>query len=292
MIARIDERVIFESPRLSIGVFSCEPQDPAWVRRDAARSHFLAVTLGRTAVRLWREKGDPRVGTLNGAAIYNRHDEYAVQIIEPRREETLFVRASHATIAQALRDATGRDAEHPDRPFPFDHAICDGEVYRDLRLALACAQHADALGAEELAYSSLVRLLRAEHERRSLAARHARPRLSRDARDFARWTQELLARRFHERLTLADISRLIGVSAFHLCRVFKSETGLTIHEFRERLRVRAALSAIACPGASLSGIALAHGFASQSHLTDAFRRQLGISPGRARARLSPLASNG
>lgn len=88
----------------------------------------------------------------------------------------------------------------------------------------------------------------------------------------------LLSRRGHEPLTLAQIAREASVSPYHLSRIFKTATGLPIHRYRTRLRLLTALDRIASGESRLDHLALDLGFNSHSHLTTAFRRELGVPP--------------
>jgi AraC-like DNA-binding protein len=88
--------------------------------------------------------------------------------------------------------------------------------------------------------------------------------------------------RFAEPTSLSELAATTGYSVFHTCRVFRATTGYTIHGFRRELRLRHALARILDGDESLSEIALATGFASQSHLTNLFRARFGITPARAR----------
>jgi AraC-like DNA-binding protein len=95
-------------------------------------------------------------------------------------------------------------------------------------------------------------------------------------------TRLLLATRFTEDLTLDDISRLVHCSAFHLARIFRRETGLSIHQYRHRLRLHTALDRIHAGANDLTGLALDLGFSSHSHFTEAFHRAFGLSPSACR----------
>jgi AraC-like DNA-binding protein len=78
----------------------------------------------------------------------------------------------------------------------------------------------------------------------------------------------------------------LGTSPYHLCRVFRDCTGLTLHQHRSELRVRAALEMLeATAGAkpSLSHVAHTLGFSSHSHFVQAMRRHAGVTPGVARS---------
>ncbi len=85
--------------------------------------------------------------------------------------------------------------------------------------------------------------------------------------------------------TLADLAALSGVSRFQLLRGFARAVGMTPHAYLLQQRVRLArrlLAAGRCPAEA----AVEAGFADQSHLTRAFRRQLGITPARYRAAIA------
>lgn len=83
-------------------------------------------------------------------------------------------------------------------------------------------------------------------------------------------------------VTLADLAALSGVSRFQLLRGFTQATGITPHAYLLQQRVRLARRLLAA-GQRPAEAAAGAGFADQSHLTRAFRRQLGITPARYRA---------
>ena len=88
----------------------------------------------------------------------------------------------------------------------------------------------------------------------------------------------------HLPASLAELAALAGCSRFQLLRGFARECGATPHAYLLQRRVRLARARLAA-GASPAEAALAAGFADQSHLTRAFRRQLGLTPARYRAAL-------
>jgi AraC family transcriptional regulator len=51
-----------------------------------------------------------------------------------------------------------------------------------------------------------------------------------------------------------------------------------MHQYRRRLRLRAALEAVTSGDATLTEIALGLGFPSHSHFTNAFRVEFGVLP--------------
>jgi AraC-like DNA-binding protein len=96
-------------------------------------------------------------------------------------------------------------------------------------------------------------------------------------------TREHLASSFADQgLTLAQLAHDVGAGAFHLARVFRRLTGLSLHEYRTQLRLRAALLALP-ESDSLADLAVSVGFSSHSHLSDMFRRHFEVSPSQLRA---------
>ncbi len=85
-------------------------------------------------------------------------------------------------------------------------------------------------------------------------------------------------------LKLDDIAQTVGLSPFHLCRVFRRTTGRTLHQYRTALRLRIALDRIGDPGIDLAGLSLELGYSSHSHFTAAFRKEFGVSPSKIRGK--------
>src|SRR6185369_6318215 len=83
-----------------------------------------------------------------------------------------------------------------------------------------------------------------------------------------------------------EIAGAIGVSRFHLSRVFRSSTGFSLHGYRNQLRLRAALERIADSQARLPALASELGFSSHSHFTAAFRESFGVAPSELRGRVT------
>jgi len=80
-----------------------------------------------------------------------------------------------------------------------------------------------------------------------------------------------------------DVAAAVGVSQFHLARVFRAETGTSLHQYLLRIRMERALTRLGEGERQLSRLALELGFSSHSHFSAVFRRHFGESPARARA---------
>lgn len=89
-------------------------------------------------------------------------------------------------------------------------------------------------------------------------------------------------------LSLERLADAVGLSVYHFVRVFKSTFGTTPHRYVQDQRVEAAAVALQrSKQSSIAEIALAHGFASQTHLTSLMRRRFGVTPGAMRRQVMP-----
>jgi AraC-like DNA-binding protein len=91
-------------------------------------------------------------------------------------------------------------------------------------------------------------------------------------------TLEFIHANFSENVTLTQISRLTGLSGFHLIHVFNQKVGLPPHAYLNQVRVNRARKLLS-QGRSIAQVASETGFVDQSHLTRHFKRLLGVTPG-------------
>ncbi len=90
--------------------------------------------------------------------------------------------------------------------------------------------------------------------------------------------QELLHARFGESVRLGDVAREVGVHPAHLARAFRGQFGMTVGGYVRRLRLEWAATELERTDTALAAVALAAGFADQSHFTRAFRGYTGFTP--------------
>jgi AraC family transcriptional regulator len=74
------------------------------------------------------------------------------------------------------------------------------------------------------------------------------------------------------------------LSCAHLARAFKRAVGRSVHQYLLGRRVEWAAALLGATEQSIAEVALATGFCSQSHLTTAFHRVYGTTPGAYRRR--------
>lgn len=79
-------------------------------------------------------------------------------------------------------------------------------------------------------------------------------------------------------LSLEALAQQAGFSSYHFARLFRQTTGESPHQFVLRQRIERAQHLLKERDVSLARVALESGFANQSHLTQAFKRHLGLTP--------------
>ena len=86
------------------------------------------------------------------------------------------------------------------------------------------------------------------------------------------------------RATLEELADIAGMSERNLTRVFKRATGISIHDFREQLRMERARDLMRNPTLTLDAVAAACGFANGRQLRRVWTARHGEPPSMARAR--------
>jgi AraC family transcriptional regulator len=79
-------------------------------------------------------------------------------------------------------------------------------------------------------------------------------------------------------LSLDELAAVAGLTRHHFAQAFKSSVGEPPHRYVVEHRVVRAAELLAQSSASIAEIAVAVGFANQSHLTHHFRRTHGVTP--------------
>jgi AraC family transcriptional regulator len=100
----------------------------------------------------------------------------------------------------------------------------------------------------------------------------------------------LLEAQYRENLSLAEIAASVEVHPSHLARVFRQHYHCSIGDYVRRLRMDYICQELTTSNLSLGEIAIAAGFADQSHFTKNFKRSQGITPAEYRHRVRGCVS--
>lgn len=89
---------------------------------------------------------------------------------------------------------------------------------------------------------------------------------------------ELIEDELAEGLRQTDLATAADLSPWYFCRAFKAATGVAPHRFVLLKRLALAQRFLKTDTIGLAEIAIATGFGSHSHLTKAFKQQVGLTP--------------
>lgn len=106
-----------------------------------------------------------------------------------------------------------------------------------------------------------------------------------------RLARSFINEHFAGSISLEELGRLTNLSPFHLHRAFRRQTGMPPHAYQIQVQVNGAKQLL-LRGWPLAEVALATGFADQSHLTRHFRRLVGMTPGRYPCRAPERSRHG
>lgn len=97
-----------------------------------------------------------------------------------------------------------------------------------------------------------------------------------------RRVQDYIDANLSEDLTVSKLAGVVELSPHYFSCVFKNTIGITPHRYVLSKRIKEGRKLLSKRQAPILEVAMALGFASQSHFTDAFRKITGTTPGRFR----------
>ena len=275
-------RGLCHSAGVSVYDVQCRPRDFSRGAEDWARMH--QVVFPRRGVFAVEAHGRELLADTNHALFFNRDEAYRVAHPAGCGDDCTVLAFDEALAREAIAEWDPAAAEST-QPFRAARVACDESAFWwQTRLHQgALGGQLDPLGLEEAALQLLRALLASGYGGQGRVSPHGlRPSTARLHAEQVQRVTLLLATRFGEDLSLSAIARAVYSSPFHLARVFRAHSGLSLHQYRHRLRLREALRRLAEGETDLAALALDLGFSSHSHLSAAFRSAFGLSPSQAR----------
>lgn len=267
---------LFESGGVRFGRFRARPEDEDF--ETAGRPPNHSFVFPHSAVWIAHSDSEPFVADSTRITLYNPGQSYRRLPLSARGDAAHWFSVAPGVIRAALSDIDPGLAEASDeRLFVHRWLPSAPSAYAlQQRLVRAVSSGAaDPTALEEAVIRLLELALQGAASRRSRRS-GASPGKRRRDRDLAERTRAFLAESFHRRLALERIAGAVGASVYHVCRVFRAQTGTTVHRHLTELRLRAALACLRA--GNLTALALDLGFSSHSHFSQAFRRRFGAPP--------------
>ena len=277
------DRIMFNYGSVRIGAFRCHPEHARF--HDSGPPVNCCFVFPRTAVQIQHENAPAFVANPNVVTLYNSGQPYRRSPISPEGDRCDWFGVDSDIVLEAVHTFDPKVDSRPEHPFRFIRGSCDPSTYLLQRRVYTriSSEVQDPLAVEECVLHLLERVLRSVYTD-PLNKRMLRKRPQRC--EVIRHIEAILSHCWEEPLTIREIACKVGLTPYHVCRLFRSATGTTLHHYRQRLRLRGSLESVIESRRLLVDIALDSGFASHSHFTNAFHREFAETPSAVRGRSS------
>lgn len=258
-------------PRLSFGSFDATHAEHVSVRFPPHMHDVFALgVIGEGANRL-TYRGTTNIAAAGAVLVLPPGELHAGEALT---EEGWSYRMIYPS-TELMREALGSETPGTGDSIFFREAILDAPDVARTFVALHTRLFAPScpMARDEL----MIEFLRSLVDRFS-SGTVAAGRMRSRGNDIALRARSYLESHFNKPVSLLELSRFCGVSAFHLIRCFRAALGLPPHAYLKALRVSRAQRMLR-NGSTISDAAYLCGFSDQSHLTRSFKTVTGLSPG-------------
>ncbi len=272
----------FHGPTVSLYEWRCGGRGSAHPAEEWTDGYEVVVP--RRGAFQWEIAGERLLADPGSASFLHPGEPYRVRHPVPGGDAGSVFRVPASAVIALVGEHDPAAAARGRARFPGTCTAIDGPAYLLHRLAMRAVADpaATPIEVEERAMAFLRAVVAQVFRGRGEAVRRGGSAGNRLAAEYAARVAEVVAARYRERLTLAEVAQAVGASPFHLSRLVTAATGVPIYRMVLRRRLRDALERLLETRETISQIALAVGFASHSHLTDAFRREFGVTPSASR----------
>lgn len=279
------DRIVYDGGLVRIGAFRCHSAHPSFQDTGPARNYCFVFP--RTAVEIQHEHEPAFVANPNVVTFYNSGQRYWRTAINPEGDHCDWFGLESGVVRDLVRTFDRRADDQPERPFVFSRGWADSSTYlrqRKLFTQITEGHLIDPLSIEETVIELLAFVVSSSY---SHCAPPLPEKVSSRQLDAIHDAEILLSANPEERVTLQGVASSLSLSPYHLCRLFRQVTGIKMHQYRLRFRLRSALIEVLDSARSLTDVALNAGFSSHSHFSDSFRAEFGAVPSQLRQSRPP-----
>jgi AraC-like DNA-binding protein len=275
------ERLLRRTALVGVGEYRCPVDDPQFKFGGPEKCPFIVFS--HASVHLTPSRGDAQVCTPNMVNLLDVGDCYERRPVSSEGAICDWIALSPSLLREIAAEVDPATADERDVVFAEVMLPVSSDIFlaqRSFFLNVARDAGMPDLAVEENA----VHLARRVVSECLVAAKHT-DAPARRGRYAARRIDEridevkqILALEYSEKLSVADIARRVHWSPGYLTRQFLACTGSTLHQYRQRLRLRVALAYLSESRLDGAATALQLGFASHSHFSAAFANEFGVTP--------------
>jgi AraC family transcriptional regulator len=261
----IAARKLFSSTLVTLSDFTCDmPKSGCGCEQCGARS---SITIIRRGVHAYHARGETVLAEPGLGLLYRGGESYRLSHPYDRAVPD---RSTCIEFGPTLLDEVF--GSHPLSRDLGTH-LSPGSMTLNLRVMSAIAANKNDRLAGEEAVLSLVRAIASNFN----LFTDDRPGSTVARRRVAR-ARAFIAEAPEANHSLEDVAAAAACSPYHFARLFKRHTGMTIRDYRRRLRLAIALQELADGATDLSALAARLGFSDHSHMTGSFRSAFGRTP--------------
>ena len=277
-------RVLYASAQVALGQFHAAPDDPRWSHENcASEAHY--VVFPERSVEIAQDGDEPILADPHVLVFYNRNQTYRRRLVSRDGDRCSFIAVAPGLLEEIARAGVPGLRSPERRPFWRSHAQSHSLDYLAQQVLIAELNrgHLDGLATEERLVYLVERAVRTLDVGRPPSAGRVRASTRRAHRELVADARAAISLHLAERLSLDGLATQVGTSPYHLARVFRAETGKSLHGYRDELRLRTSLPLVTeTSGPDLTWVALELGYSSPSHFSDRFRRLFGVPPSAVR----------
>ncbi|PJJ27244.1 AraC family transcriptional regulator [Lacrimispora celerecrescens] len=199
--------------------------------------------------------------------LFNPHDNHACEQIDGKTLDYRCINIQPENMSNAVLEITGNEY----LPYFTPQVIFHSELVAVLRELHQMIIEEDRAFRKEEIYFFLLEQLMEEYTEQQVPA--ARAEQSMEVKAIC----EFLEAHYMENITLADLSKLTGLSKYYLLRSFTRQKGISPYSYLETIRINKAKKMLE-QGIPPIEAALQTGFADQSHFSNFFKKFIGLTP--------------
>lgn len=274
-------RLYLNHPNVRIGSFHC----PAFTEDFASAGAISLPTLvfPATPTYICKGNGGRFLSDASKINIYDGRSSYERQVCDPRGDHCHWLELDPQVFFSAIEAHPLQRFRVSENEFQLDQLLSNPNInlmfYRLLQ-RLKVQQIPTEAGFEQTLIFLAALFNSAEPDKREVQQVNKRKRWQ----ALAEAVQSLIARQPEKNQSISELAQALHTSEFHLCRVFKTVMGISVHQYRKLLRINLGIEQLATD-MSMTDIAMALGFASPAHFSDAIKKGLGMSPRQIRKQL-------
>jgi AraC-like DNA-binding protein len=263
-------QVLFSCDKLRIGRFHAPCVHPQF--NNGGKIRLPTLVFPRSSVIIEPEYQAPFLSNVNQVNFYDGIGDYRRKSVAGNDDICDWFEFDSSLFDEAQQSHQGDAAEFRLKPGAI--SIAYANILNE-RLLFSSLQNKplSPLGVEECALALLRQIFFTP--RRESTVTHKRT--AQKHKSMSQALCLLLEEQLTDNPQLAELAAQLNTSRYHLCRIFREHTGMSIHQYRTQLRLKHALGLLP-EIKNITEVALTLGFASHSHFSAVFYKTYALSP--------------